>query len=103
MVLSNKARFIKAIIDGKLKINNVPKKEIVLYLETANFDQMNGSYQYLLSLPIYNLTKETYEDLLAEVYKKEQELDDIKTKLPVNMYKEDLHELKKALLKEYNN
>jgi hypothetical protein len=49
------------------------------------------------------LTKETYEDLLAEVYKKEQELEDIKKKLPTNMYKEDLHELKKALLKEYNS
>ena len=103
IVLSNKARFIKAIIDGHLKINNVPKKEIILYLETADFDQVNGSYQYLLSLPIYALTKETYEDLLADVYKKEQELEDIKTKLPVNMYKEDLQELKKALLKEYNN
>lgn len=102
MVLSNKARFIKAIIDGKLKINNVPKKEIILYLETANFDQVNGSYQYLLSLPIHTLTKETYEELLAEVFKKEQELEDVKKKLPINMYKEDLQELKKALLKEYN-
>ena len=102
MVLSNKARFIKSIIDGKLKINNVPKKEIILYLETADFDQVNGSYQYLLSLPIHTLTKETYEDLLAEVFKKEQELEDVKKKLPINMYKEDLQELKKALLKEYN-
>ena len=102
LVLSNKARFINDIITGKLKINNVPKKEIVLYLQTADFDEVNGSYQYLLSLPIYTLTKETYEDLLSTVLTKELELEEIKKRLPVSMYREDLQELKKALQKEYN-
>ena len=103
LVLSNKARFIKAIIDGKLKINNVPKKEIILYLQTADFDEVNRSYQYLLSLPIHTLTKENYEELLSTVVKKEEELEEIKKKLPISMYREDLQELKKALQKEYNN
>jgi DNA topoisomerase-2 len=102
LVLSNKARFINDIINNKLKINNVPKKEIVLYLQTADFDEVNGSYQYLLSLPIYTLTKETYEDLLSTVLTKELELEEIKKRLPVSMYREDLQELKKALQKEYN-
>jgi DNA gyrase/topoisomerase IV subunit A len=103
LVLSNKARFIKAIIDGKLKINNVPKKEIILYLQTANFDEVNGSHSYLLSLPIHTLTKEIYEELIASVHKKEAELEEVKRKLPISMYREDLQELKKALQKEYNN
>lgn len=102
-VLSNKARFIKDIIDGRLVINNVPRKQIILYLQTANFDEINGSYQYLLSLPIHSLTKETYEDLLSAEFQKEAELIEIKKKEPINMYQEDLQELKKALQKEYNN
>lgn len=100
-LLSNKANFIKSIIDGKLKINNVPKKQIVLYLETADFDQINGSYNYLLQMPIHTLTKETYDDLLESVEKKKKELEIIKSKETSQMYRDDLQELRKALLKSY--
>jgi DNA topoisomerase-2 len=97
--LSNRAYFIKAIIDGKLKINNVPRKEIILYLQTANFDEVDGSYFYLLSMPIHTLTKEKYEELLAQVAQKEQELELVKSKEPSQMYKDDLLELRTAVVK----
>lgn len=102
-LLSNRARFVKSIIEGKLKINNVPKKEIILYLQTDDFDEINGSYQYLLGMPIHSLTKETYEDLISAVTQKQRELEEIKRREPIQMYREDLQELKKALQKEYNN
>lgn len=102
-ILSNKALFVKSIITGKLKINNVPRKEIILYLQTSDFDEVNGSYQYLLTMPIYSLTKEHYEDLIIAERDKASELEEIKKYEPINMYREDLQELKKALQKEYNN
>jgi DNA topoisomerase-2 len=95
--LSNRARFIKLIIDGKLKVNNVPRKEIILYLETNKFDQVNGTYLYLLNMPIHSLSKETYEALLKEVSEKQAELAEIKKKDPTDMYREDFTELKKNL------
>jgi DNA topoisomerase-2 len=95
--LSNRAKFIKLIIDGKLKVNNVPRKEIVLYLQTADFDEVNGSYNYLLNMPIHSLTKETYEQLLKEVSDIKLLLAEIKKKDPTEMYREDLVELKKNL------
>jgi DNA topoisomerase-2 len=95
--LSNRAKFVKLIIDGKLKINNVPRKEIISYLQTAGFDEVNGSYNYLLNMPIHSLTKETYDQLLNEVAEKKVELAEIKKKEPIDMYKEDLVELKKNL------
>ncbi len=96
-VLSNKARFIKAIIDGKLKINNVPKDAIVSYLESNKFDHVNGSYSYLLTMPIHTLTKEKYEELLAQETEKKAELELIKKSDPREMYKKDLQDLKKVL------
>jgi hypothetical protein len=81
----------------------VPKKEIILYLQTADFDEVNGSYQYLLGMPIHSLTKETYEELLMTERKKEKELEEAMKKEPIQMYREDLQELKRALQKEYNN
>jgi len=95
--LSNRARFVKEIITGKLKINNVPKRDIVLYSETGNFDEVDGSYNYLLGMPIHSVTKETYEQLLKEVEEKKVELAEIKKKLPLDMYKEDLIKLKQTL------
>lgn len=101
LLLSNKARFIKLIIEGKLKINNVARKQIILALETADFDEINGSYNYLLSLPIHTLTKETYEDLLGDTHAKEHELESTKAKDTTQMYRDDLQELRKALIKSY--
>ena len=89
-VLSNKARFINDIITKKLKINNVPKRQIILYLETADYDEVNGSYNYLLSMPIYSLTKERYEELLAEEYQKKIELVKIEAMEPRDIYITDL-------------
>jgi len=95
--LSNRARFVKLIIDGKLKINNRPKAELIADLEKLAFDQVSGSFNYLLSMPIHSLTKETYEQLMKEVGAKEEELEKIKGREPLDMYKEDLLELKKNL------
>ena len=96
-ILSNKARFINDIITKKLKINNVPKKQIILYLGTADYDEVNGSYNYLLSMPIYSLTKERYEELLAEEHHKKIELVKIEAMEPRDIYITDLTNLQKAL------
>lgn len=101
LVLSNRARFIKAIIDGDLAVNNVPRGQIILYLETADFDQVDGSYSYLLNMPIHTLTLEKFQELLSQVEGKEHELAEIKKIEPINMYKSDLLELKKALIKTF--
>lgn len=95
--LSNKARFVKLIIDGKLKVNNRPKAELVKELESLKFDKVSESYNYLLSMPIHSLTKETYEQLLNEVSQKKEQLADVKRKEPIDMYREDLLELRKNL------
>lgn len=101
MVLSNKARFIKMIIDGKLKINNVPRQNIILSLETEKFDKVDESYSYLLFMPIHTLTKEKYEELLSQESVKKKELADIKKTKSVDTYRDDLNELKKAIKKDF--
>ena len=99
LIISNKARFIKDIIEGKLKINNVPRKEIISYLETNKYDKLDGSFNYLLSMPIYTLTKERYEELLKQLESKKIELQKTESLKIKNMYLSDLKELKKSLKK----
>jgi DNA topoisomerase-2 len=97
MVLTNKARFVKSIIDKKLKVNNVPKKEICDWLEANKFDKVSNSFDYLINMPIYSLTKERYAELIKERDSKKVELEEMRKKVPSDMYLDDLKSLKKTI------
>jgi len=97
LIISNRARFIKNIIEEKLKINNVPREIIVKYLSDNKYDQIDGGYTYLLSMPIYTLTKEKFEELLKQKADKEAEIIVIEKTNPKDMYVKDLEKLKKSL------
>jgi DNA topoisomerase-2 len=97
--MSNRAKFIKAIIDNKLKVNNRPKQDIVTDLEKMKFDKIDFSYDYLLNMAIHSLTKEKYEELLKQIGENEAESKRINAIAPIDMYREDLKELRKKLAK----
>jgi DNA topoisomerase-2 len=94
-LLSNRGRFIKAILDEKLKINNVPKVEIVKGIELLGLDLIEGNYDYLLRMPIYSLTQELFEKLKADFTAKKTEIKKLEETDPKDMYLDDLDELKK--------
>ena len=94
-ILSNRGRFIKAIIDGKLQVNNVAKSQIVEGIEAMGLDKIDDSYDYLLRMPIYSLTKEMYEKLKEDFKLKKEEIIKLEATDPKDMYLLDLTELKK--------
>ena len=94
-ILSNRGRFIKAIIDGKLKVNNVSKSIIIEGIEAMCLDKIDDSYDYLLRMPIYSLTKEMYDKLKEDFTIKKEEIKTLEATDPKDMYILDLTELKK--------
>lgn len=94
-ILSNRGRFIKAILDNKLKVNNIPKTEIISKIEAMKLEMVDDSYDYLLRMPIYSLTKEAFEKIKEDFILKKEEIKGMEATLPKNMYLEDLTELKK--------
>lgn len=94
-MLSNRAKFIKAIIDKKIKVNNVPKSEIINSIENIGISKIDDSYDYLLKMQIYSLTKEIYEKLIADLGEKRIHLEQVEKKNTVDMYLEDLYDLSK--------
>lgn len=97
LVLSNRARFVKGIIEEKIKVNKVAKDKIIESLKNLKFDELDGSYNYLLNMPIYSLTLERYNELLKQVELKKADLEEIKKAEIREMYKKDLNELKSKL------
>jgi len=94
-VLGNKGKFIKLILDGKLVVNNTPKSEIISQIEQNNFDKVDDSYDYLLRMPIYSLTKEVFDKLKSDFTSKKEEIEVLKSKDPKELYLKDLNDLKK--------
>lgn len=94
-VLSNRGKFISAILKGSLKVNNTPKVVIIENIEKMNLDKMDGTYDYLLKMPIYSLTKELFEKLRQEYNKKKEEIEVLNNTLPEDMYIKDLRDLKR--------
>ena len=94
-ILSNRGRFIKAILDEKLKINNVSKDEIIIGIEELKLEKIDDSFDYLLRMPIYSLTKELFEKMKKDFTDKKVEIKTLEETDPKDMYLLDLSELKK--------
>lgn len=96
-VLSNRGRFIKAILDEKLKINNVSKSKIIEQIESMGLDKIDDSYDYLLRMAIYSLTKELFEKLKSDFTSKKEDIKKLESTEPKDMYIDDLNNLKKSV------
>lgn len=94
-ILANRGKFIRFILDGKIVINNVSKPIIIENIEKLGLVKNDDSYDYLLRMPIYSLTKELYEKLKTDFTYKKEELEKITNTDPQDMYIDDLKELKK--------
>lgn len=116
--LTNQARFILEKIEGTLVIENKPKKELIRMLQEMGYDSdpvkawkqaqektedvaLSGDeeeeedasgpdYNYLLSMPMWFLTKEKKEELCRQRDAKTTELNTLKKKMPADLWREDL-------------
>lgn len=94
-VLGNRGKFIKNILDGKIIVNNKSKDEIISQIESIALEKIDDSYDYLLRMPIYSLTKEMFEKLKEDFSSKKEEIEKLKLVDPKDMYLSDLSDLKK--------
>lgn len=96
-VLANRGRFIKYIIDGKLEIKNKSKDVLVCEIGKLGLEMIDDSYDYLLRMPIWSLTKELFDKLKDDYRTKKSEVESLSTVEPRDMYLSDLNELKKKI------
>lgn len=102
-VLDWKMKFIKGVIEGKINVNNQTKDKISEQLDKLKFPKLseNKSYDYLLSMPIYSLTKEKIDELQKKIDNLEEELERIESTTEIQQWKVELNELRKSIDKVY--
>ncbi|KAM4622820.1 DNA topoisomerase 2-alpha [Discoglossus pictus] len=117
--LSNQARFILEKIEGKIVIENKPKKELIQILVQRGYDSdpvkvwkqtqakeeagelqeeeeevtesaTGPDFNYLLNMPMWYLTKEKKDELCKQRDTKITELEDLRKKSPSDLWKGDL-------------
>ncbi|BFZ22006.1 hypothetical protein BsWGS_25045 [Bradybaena similaris] len=118
--MDNIARFIMEKCDGTITIENKPRKELIQLLvrrgydsdpvkawkeaqdkgkddlmdtEEETEDSSGPDFNYILSMPLWNLTKEKKEELCKQRDKKAEELRVLKKKTPKDLWREDLDAL----------
>ena len=99
-ILTNRGRFIKSILEEKIDIKNKSKDSLVEDITKLGLDLIEDSYDYLLRMPIYSLTKELYAKLKEDYTNKKLEISELEKVEPTNMYLDDLKELKTKINKK---
>ena len=97
-ILLSKYLFIKAIVDKTLKVSNRRKAEIEA--DIAKIDKIvkvDDSYDYLLAMPIHQLTREKLDELKEKIHAAKDEFKKTKETTPSDMWLVDMTPLKKIL------
>lgn len=94
--LASKYLFIKGIVDKTIIVANKKKDDIITQLEKIEkIIKVDGSYSYLLNMPIHSLTKEKLEELKKQIVDGKEEYAKIKATTIQQMWIDDLVLLKK--------
>lgn len=87
----SKYNFIDLVTSEKLKINKRTKDDIVKDLEKfSNIITKDDSYDYLLGMPIYSLTKERMEKLQMQIKEGKQKMKDLNAKSVQTLWMEEI-------------
>ena len=97
LTLSNKARYILAILNDEIDLRRKKYSQVVEMLTTLTYDLVNDSYDYLIKMPMDSVTDENVNKILTERDNKQKELDIIINKSEFEMWNEELD----ILLSEY--
>jgi DNA topoisomerase II len=105
-IMENKIRFIKSVISNELQISKMKKVELEECLYNSKYIKVNETYDYLLRIPIYNLTLDKVEDLEKEHKKTMDNLHAVYSKNEKILWLEELDTFEKEyekFLEEYEN
>ena len=93
---ASKYLWCKGVIDETIKIKNKKKDDIVKQLDKIDkIVQKDGSYNYLLNMPMSSITKEKMDELTTKIKSLKETIKDTQKKTIEEMWLNDLDEIEK--------
>lgn len=96
-ILTNKMKFINAVLKKQIVVENKPRKVIEEQIIKLKIDKLDDSYDYLLNIPLIQFSTEKLLEMQEIFNKKKEEIDKITSTSIEKMWADDLNELKKLL------
>ena len=88
---ASKYIFIKSINDGQILITNKTKQEISEQIQAIpRITPRNGSYDYLISIPLYRITLDELDKAKDNIMKLKEEYKLISEKTPEDIWVQEL-------------
>ena len=105
MILSNKARFISAILDDTLDLRRKKTAVVSALLKEQNYDIIDEDedFKYLVRLPMDSVTEENVERIIKEKERKISELETLKGTSEPQLWLNELDVLKKEYMNQLKN
>ena len=96
--LVSRYTFVSGIVKKTIVVANKKKDDIIKQIDPIEkIIKIDGSYDYLLRMPIHSLTVEKLAELKQQILDTKAEFDKVKSTTIQDMWLGDLHELKKVL------
>ncbi len=99
---AEKYRFIQAVVSDQIVIFKKKKAEILQKIQQANFQQIDGSHEYLLKIPVSNFCYDMIEKLAAQYNLLRKEYDTLLNTTTRQMWEKELNEFERAYIEHYN-
>jgi DNA topoisomerase-2 len=100
LLLSNKVRYIKELLEGTIDLRKKKKEEVILLLKGKEYDMMDDDeeYKYLVKMPMDSVTEENIKKLEKDHSDKILELAFVESQSPQAMWLTELTALEKEYL-----
>lgn len=97
---SAKYAFIALILAGKIEVFKKKREEIIIQLQNAkeyNFQPIDNSFNFLLSMPIHSFTTETIQELKKQIEETTKEISKIENTNIKDFWKQDIKKIKENI------
>jgi DNA topoisomerase-2 len=94
MVLENKRRFLKEVMNDELVIHKKEEEDVYKELGNRKYYKDDNGYRYLLSMQISSFTSTKLDELDKNIKNLKQSIESLEKKSPSDLWKSDLKEFK---------
>ena len=100
--LEQKALFILHVVEKTLKIFDLQDAALEAKMVSLSLKKEEGSFDYLLRIPIRDMTRSKHEALLAQIEHCKANLERLQRQTSSDLWREDLQKLQEAYYKIYS-
>jgi hypothetical protein len=99
--LNQKAHFIKSVVEKRLDVFELGDTELDQKMTELKLEKIENSFDYLLRIPIKDLTKAKYEKLMEQLQTIQKEIKSLEKTNAKDLWKQELLKLQKEYYKLY--